>query len=121
MDWVAYEISPIDAFWGFLPTIEMVRAQLKEVNHDLSAEYTSETLKRFNKDWRTAQRLAKSVGWEGDIRGNPHVFWLPGDSEFEYGFAWKQGNNGTTYVVSPRKMDHLLELGSLFFPRHSMG
>lgn len=68
-----------------------------------------EALKQFKNDFKHAQQLAGEKGWEGDFRGDAHVFMLPTENEFTYGFAWKQENNGTTYIVSPVAFPHLKE------------
>jgi hypothetical protein len=61
------------------------------------------------KDFANVCRLAgKKSHWEGDFKEGPYLWWLPdGDNEFVYAFAWKQHNNGTTYVASPVKLSWL--------------
>ena len=67
------------------------------------------SLRKFLENFDSARKLARVRGWEGDYRaGNePRVFWLPAESEFLYGFVWKQDNNGTIFVVSPRPLPWL--------------
>jgi len=51
---------------------------------------------------------AKGSCWEGDIRGNNmFLFSLPDpdNNNARYGLIWKQGNNGTTFICSPVKLD----------------
>jgi hypothetical protein len=43
--------------------------------------------------------------------------WLPYDTEFAYGFVWKQDNNGTTFVASPVPMPWLLRIGIAMKPK----
>ena len=51
--------------------------------------------------WRVARQLGRRIGWEGDFRG-PISCPLPnGDCGGEYLIAWKQDNNGATFVASP--------------------
>jgi hypothetical protein len=48
--------------------------------------------------------MALEAGWEGDIRhgSGPFVCPLPdGDCGSEYLIAWKQDNNGSTFIASP--------------------
>jgi hypothetical protein len=57
-----------------------------------------------------AKAHADQCGWEGDMVEGPFVFGVPprhGYNTFDVGFAWKQDNNGTTYVVSPVPMPWL--------------
>ena len=54
-----------------------------------------------------AFELAKKVGWEGDIREGPFIAGLPTHDTGDDGhfmIAWKQDNNGDTFVVSPYKL-----------------
>lgn len=53
---------------------------------------------------------AKKLGWDGDVREGPFVAGLPTDKTAKDGhvvMAWKQDNNGDTYIVSPFKMPWL--------------
>lgn len=57
-----------------------------------------------------AYELAKKVGWEGDIREGPYIAGLPTHETADDGhimIAWKQDNNGDTFVVSPYKLPWL--------------
>jgi hypothetical protein len=107
MAWITYHISPIDFGWDNLQTVEEVAAkmaatQAATVVNDPSSPEDGE-LSQFLMDFKLAARHAKETGWEGDYRTGhePRVFWLPVDGDFKYGFAWKQDNNGSTFVVSP--------------------
>jgi hypothetical protein len=54
--------------------------------------------------WRLAQEGAQLIGWEGDIRrgeGGPWVTMLPMPGNVTWLVAWKQDNNGTTFIASP--------------------
>ena len=108
MDFYAYEIIPIDFGWEHCPTVEEYYASLaKDEFHGYTRK---DALAQFKRDFARAKELASDKGWEGDIRGDAHVFMVPAENEFLYGFAWKQDNNGTTYVVSPVKLPHLDDL-----------
>jgi hypothetical protein len=50
-----------------------------------------------------AYALARLVHWEGDIREGPFVSMLPfpGNNWSAPIIAWKQDNNGTTFIASP--------------------
>lgn len=62
-------------------------------------------------DFAKACVLASKAGWEGDFSTYPRVLWLPEPSsgQWAFGFAWKQHNNGTCFVVSPLELVHLKE------------
>jgi hypothetical protein len=66
--------------------------------------------------WGKAQKLAQAQGWEGDIRGGfgdsdggpwfaPLPINEPGSTAFV--IAWKQDNDGDTFVASPVPMPWL--------------
>lgn len=61
----------------------------------------------FLRAWESAKEAASAEGWEGDFRHQPVVFWVPMSTTFEYGFAFKQDNNGDTFVLSPVAMPWL--------------
>lgn len=103
MTWHTYEVPPIDFGWNNLRTV-------RETVNSLAARMQSEFLENdidpsevqhFLANWESAKAEASAAGWEGDLRHEPVVFWIPDDTEFSYGFILKQDNNGTTYVVSP--------------------
>ena len=57
-----------------------------------------------------AKLLARKHGWEGDMSQGPYVIGIPpadGQPNFVPIFVWKQGNNGTTFVVSPYSLPWL--------------
>lgn len=113
-----YRIGPIDAGWDYLPTVEEVA---KKVAIENIADATSkdplhyesyENFDKFMDAFRSAKSIAKCTGWEGDYRlyEGPRVFFLPSESTFEYGFVWKQDNNGSTFVISPIELPHLMRI-----------
>jgi len=99
-----YSTGPIDIWDGWIPMLHFLSVPIP--NYDVS-EFThahlnerSELVHRFCQ----ACQLARSIGWEGDFRQGPYVSAIPaGDSEChsELLIAWKQDNNGTTFIASP--------------------
>ena len=114
--WHAYELPPIDFGWEHLKTVEQTAADLaardaaETVNHGSTSLLPSAA--GFIASWLSAKDAASQAGWEGDFRSQPVVFWVPGDNKFDYGFVLKQGNNGTTYVVSPVVVPHFAAMSS---------
>jgi hypothetical protein len=115
MTWTAYKIAPIDLGWDLLSTVKEVAGKIaaQDVTHLLSGypgiqAETSEFLAAFAR----ARDLALALGWQGDYRhGNePRVFMLPEGDAFAYAFVWKQQENGSTFVVSPRPLPWLQSL-----------
>ena len=106
--WHAYVVSPIDLGWERLPLAESVAADIahEEAGEIVSGDeaYQGHT-GRFFDALREAKAAARKIGWEGDYKSYsaPRVFWLPNpdDFDFQYGFVWKQDNNGATFIVSP--------------------
>ncbi len=64
----------------------------------------------YEKMKQHALQIARKVGWEGDIREGPFIAGLPTDKGGEDGkvmIAWKQDNNGDTFIVSPIRLKWL--------------
>ncbi len=109
MTFFAYQLPPIDFGWDSCPTVEDYYATLAK---DVFRGYArQENLNEFRDNFKTAKAMASDIGWEGDFRGEAHVFMMPDEDQFTYGFAWKQDNNGTTFVISPQPMPHLQRYG----------
>jgi hypothetical protein len=118
--WYTYAVSPIDNDWDWerLPLAESVAADIAreyavEVVHarrEGAGGFQSRDVGEFLSAIQEAKAAARKAGWEGDYgQSAPRVFWLP-DPEwfgFKYGFAWKQSNNGTTFIVSPFRLPWL--------------
>lgn len=105
-----YAIGPIDFGWEHLATVEDFAAKLAAIDarvrvNGWSGEFINSEM--FIGLWEQAKEQAKAAGWEGDFREPPAVFFIPENSTFMFGFVIKQDNNGTTFVVSPRRLPHL--------------
>lgn len=113
--WYAYHLPPIDYGWECLRTVEQTVKILgqREALQKLSGWRDEYPTDEFISAWERAQREAKSRGWEGDFRHDPVVFWIPGETGFMFAFAFKQDNNGSTFVISPVMLPWLEELDTL--------
>ena len=109
MTWHTYEVPPIDIGWENLKTVRETAAALLErsVGSMRKNDIDDSVLQGFLRSWESAKDAASQKGWDGDFRLEPVVMWIPNDTEFNYGFAFKQDNNGTTYVISPVEMPWL--------------
>ena len=47
------------------------------------------------------------VGWEGDVREGPYIIPVLAEVEVLHAVAWKQDNNGNTFIWSPVPLPHL--------------
>ena len=118
MGWIVYVVTPIDWGWEHLQSVQDVARQIAGDNaaeraglNGAEAGYYDEiSVDQFLSDWQAARNLAATKGWEGDIRQGPVVFWIPDETGFRYAFAFKQDNNGTTFIVTPVKMPWLNRL-----------
>jgi hypothetical protein len=79
--WFVYVTEPIDFGWEKLSPFKI--EDLPEV----------------------VKKAARQLGWEGD--GRCVQFVIPHGGSFEICLAWKQGNNGTSFVASPVALPHL--------------
>lgn len=111
MKWIVYSISPIDLGWENLRTVRETLSVIVQDNESYGlsdlGDINARGIMSFVDDWQTAKENARQAGWEGDFRHEPHVFWLPSEGAFEYGFVIKQDNNGTTFVISPQELPAL--------------
>jgi hypothetical protein len=95
---LVYCIDPIDFWSGWHKPQDIFKVSTQpwgmEGEH-LPGEWASA--------WIKAQALARRLGWEGDCREGPYVTVIPGNGGGPCPFiiAWKQDNNGTTFVASP--------------------
>ncbi|PSS59873.1 hypothetical protein C6558_36235 [Ensifer sp. NM-2] len=97
-----YKLGPIDFWNGWLSAADFV-AETENVD----ANYNEETFLPFVEK---AQDLARGIGWEGDMRSGPFVSALPNPDSgnlSDFILAWKQDNNGTTFVASPYELPWL--------------
>jgi len=115
-----YMLPPVDMGWGMFKTVRQVIDvacdDIKEQaahNFDNMLEYghpigrLEVDISDFLESYYQSLRAAKKTGWwEGDMRHEPVVVPLVRELEGEYGFMWKQSNNGTTFVVTPEEMPH---------------
>ncbi|QGJ73801.1 hypothetical protein [Sinorhizobium meliloti] len=93
-----YELAPIDFWNGWQTEAEYLPKNEKE---------EIDAYRRFRE---RAQELAHRAGWEGDVRFGPYVSALPNPETSmpsDFMIAWKQENNGTTYVASPYELPWL--------------
>ena len=109
MTWHTYQLAPIDIGWENLRTVRETAAALLERSAAVAKrnDVDDSDLRAFLRSWESAKDEATARGWEGDLRIEPAVMWIPDDTEFNYGFVFKQDNNGTTFVVSPVEMPWL--------------
>lgn len=103
----AYSRAPIDFWPGWLKE----DAYLAGLGNVYRAEGEVESaIEHYNRQKARAFFLAGKVGWEGDVREGPFIAGLPTDEPGEDGkvmIAWKQDNNGDTFVVSPLRLNWL--------------
>lgn len=111
-DWFGYSVPPIDFGWEHMQTVEAVAQRLAVEAATIAVKGTSPDFdyeshinyQEFLRQWKSAQEQAQDLGWEGDHRHAPVVFWVPTDNGFECGFVIKQDNNGSSFVLSPVRM-----------------
>jgi hypothetical protein len=106
---IVYCLAPIDEWIGWNHKNDVFKEIITE---ELAYEFRD--IEEWNRLWAQASELGRQVGWEGDIREGPYVSMLPnpgGDPQCSVLIAWKQDNNGTTFVASPYRLPWLDEGG----------
>ena len=99
-----YAIDPIDFWAGWLTEKEYTDRLPEKFAYTGDAEQMLEGFKGFRD---AAFGFAKLFfGWDGDIREGPFVIGVPND-KCEVIVAWKQDNNGTTFIASPHRLPWL--------------
>lgn len=98
-----YSIDPIDYWPGWYQEADYLKS-VQEYDEIPGASFADE----YHALKKRALAAADSAGWEGDIREGPFVAGLPSTGgEVQVLIAWKQDNNGTTFIVSPVPLEHL--------------
>ena len=98
-----YSIDPIDFWPGWYKEADYLKS-VDDVD-DLVGNTFVEEYQALKK-----RALAKALdaGWEGDIREGPFVAGLPSSGgDVRVMIAWKQDNNGTTFIASPVELPQL--------------
>ncbi|HCQ9811471.1 MULTISPECIES: hypothetical protein [Acinetobacter calcoaceticus/baumannii complex] len=104
-----YNFFVVDHNWDYLLPLDefykkLLNADFSEPNCTANEELLSATHR-----WFQAKKLAEKIGWEGDFTRGPYVFFLPNPEGFniEYGFMFKQYNNGRTFIISPFELEYM--------------
>ncbi|MGY4437046.1 hypothetical protein ACVWWO_009523 [Bradyrhizobium sp. F1.13.1] len=92
----AYALNPIDHWTGWMTEAQFL-AQIR-------AGYMPVDEAGYFAAKNRALDLARSAGWEGDVRQGPFIAGMPSGDERHFLIGWKQDNNGTTYIVSPYRL-----------------
>jgi len=100
-----YRLGPIDHWDGW----DNVRYHLLRDANDFDCIGPSVVQSRLE----IAQLLARFIGWEGDIREGPFLSGIPWETGIpQFILAWKQNNNGETFVASPVQLTWLHKVAS---------
>jgi hypothetical protein len=98
-----YVTAPIDFWDGWTREGRYVK--------ELAARdyYSPKAVAEYKALMSVAMELARGLGWDGDIREGPYVTALPNPDSgcSDIIVAWKQDNNGTTFIASPRLLPWL--------------
>lgn len=112
-DMHVYMTNPID-FWNGWHHPDEVFAVTRVTNSDWKFAGENETKLNAEEYFNflgKAKKGAKALGWEGDMSEGPYVTMIPnveGGNYPDFIVAWKQSNNGTTFVASPYHLPWLI-------------
>jgi hypothetical protein len=107
--WV-YCLTPIDWWTGAHTVSDYESAIVADHGRADASEQVKGALSKFRNFLDKAKAIAP--GWEGDIREGPFVLPVPPRDPAEglqFMVAWKQENNGTTFLASPFRLPWLEE------------
>lgn len=107
--WHCYSTGPIDNFWNHLHTVDET---IEILSKDDGPHCKNPDVVMILDGIYEAEIAAISVGWSEYERFSekPRVFWLPGvNFQFEFGFVWKQSDNGITFIISPFDLEWICE------------
>lgn len=96
-DWFAYRVDPIDWHWNDIETVAKF----------VSRRGAENVPEQFHEALMGAGAVAYQHGWRTNMIDGPCVLWLPAPDCFQYGFVFKEANNGSTYVISPFPLGYL--------------
>lgn len=102
-----YACSPIDFWYGWHPLRSLLIREVDEYGYRIDDEPPPAEVEAT---WKLAQAMAREIGWEGDIRSGEGPFWIPlpcDTGSWTFAIAWKQDNNGETFVASPFQLTWL--------------
>lgn len=104
-----YNFFVIDHNWEYLTPLDTFFRNILDKGLSSPQNYTNEELMSATRKWHYAKKLADKIGWEGDFARGPYVFFLPNPKGFciEYGFMFKQYNNGRTFIISPFELEYM--------------
>ncbi|MCH7387683.1 hypothetical protein MMO39_10280 [Acinetobacter modestus] len=104
-----YNFFVIDHHWGYLTPLNEFFKKILDTDFSQSDCTANEELMAATRRWYYAKELAEKIGWEYDFTRGPYVFFLPDPQGMciEYGFMFKQYNNGRTFIISPFELDYM--------------
>lgn len=106
---IVWATGPLDYWDGMIHLKNFASAFAEEFEGDHFEESPKQFQQRIIAMAEEAQMLATHVGWEGDIIQGPYLTFLPDPANNQTFpvFAWKQQNNGSTFVASVRPLHHM--------------
>ncbi|RYG57718.1 MAG: hypothetical protein EON56_01825 [Alphaproteobacteria bacterium] len=98
----AYALPPMDIWAGWSKPESLLTDHWEHHSGSIQRDAYLQQLAR-------SEAIARAAGWEGDKRSGPYIAGLPYDSVTDTPFmiGWKQDSNGTTFVVSPFRLEYL--------------
>ncbi|BAQ17931.1 hypothetical protein [Methyloceanibacter caenitepidi] len=96
-----YECSPIDDWSAWKPLNEWMKDSLAD------GRLTDEKIDTLHLRLGAARKALLHRGWDGDTDIGPYVSALPWSYD-DYVIAWKQSDDGTTFLASPWSLHPLI-------------
>jgi hypothetical protein len=94
MVWHVYEFEKSASSFGGMVSISEWKERLIADAGVAAAELVDAELD-------DAMDAAREAGWQGEVQGEPRIFVLPAEQDFQFGFVWA---GPQTTVIAPRAL-----------------
>lgn len=94
-----YQVYPIDRGWSALQTVQDYI--------DRPVLYPADEAGDVKATWAQLCKIALQEGFGLDSSETARIMWIPSEVSFKFCIAWKEVDNGTTYIATPFEMTWL--------------
>lgn len=115
MTMYGYQVDPIDFWEGWITEAAYIETLMQRHTgrgafRDIAElDKMRDDLWKYDQFRKDAFHVAELVNWDGDISSGPYLCVLPAADNLTLKLVMgiKESNNGTTYIVSPVRLEYL--------------